>query len=143
MAQNFAEKLGPSAAIAPLAAPLGAVPVFGFLQEDISAFVLFDYAAWSIVISYLCVSIVVVPLFVLTRKKVEWSASRIVVLGGILAIAPFVLTYCWLFIEALFQSQLTRFFTNVAGRDWTPFLAFLLSGIMVSAAFVLLQRSRR
>jgi hypothetical protein len=127
MTLNLAEKISWKAVgFAPLAAPAGACPLL-FLQESPTASLAFQFLWWTILIAYLVMAIIVIPVFLVTKKRVMWSPIRVIAFGGVVAILPVVIAFG-------FSS-----FEDIANRDWTLFWSLFGAGIAVATAYVSIQ----
>jgi hypothetical protein len=139
MARNISESLSPAAWFAPLFAPVFAVPMFLQIETRHSAQFI-DLVLWTVVVAYVLFALVALPVFLLTRTRVTWTPGRVLLLGAGTAISPMIIAFGWGFVKALLSGTQQEYFFAVLKQDWSVFMSFLLCGLVVALAFVVLQR---
>ena len=84
-------------------------------------------------------ALIVCPIFLFTRSRVNWTASRIVVLGGALAALPTVVAYLWVFVAELARGDGIEFLGDLLDLDWSLFWSMVLAGVIVASAYCAIQ----
>ena len=138
MALNLADNLSPAIWWAPLAAPIGSLPMLSFSEGSFIGGAI-SFSLLAIMISCLVIVLVVAPIFLLTRKRIVWRPTSVVCLGGGLAVSPFAVGHLWGFADALVRRAGADYIDMVLNQDWRPFWAMLICGIAVALAFVVCQ----
>lgn len=142
MALNLAENIAPATWFSPLAAPVGAIPIY--LASDVtSGFMVIEYLWGTVILAYLYMALIVMPIFLISRKRVSWTIAKVISLGGISALLPLLVTFFWVFIDELVRGDVMKFLLNTWNRDWTLFRALLGAGLAVSVAYAVIQTIAR
>lgn len=139
MAYNLADNLSPAAWIAPLTAPIGAIPMFVHFDSDTRLINSLDFAGWVIFVSYMYMVVLVIPILWATRNQIIWTAPRLIVFGGVLGISPLIVAFAWELLDQALNGQVRQFAGELLRRDWTLFWTMLSCGLVVSSAFVIVR----
>jgi hypothetical protein len=99
-----------------------------------------DLVLWTVVVAYVLFALVALPVFLLTRARVTWTPVRVLLLGAGISISPFIIAFGWGFVKALLSGTQQEYFLTVLKQDLSVFMSFLLCGLVVALAFVVLQR---
>ena len=139
MARNLADNLSLAAALAPLGAPVAGLP---FLEATVPRGLLSEYYGYvwmTVIFAYLYMGILAVPTLLLTRRRIVWTPTRIILLGVVLGLAPLLAAFGWGFVESAWAGRLAEYTSSLFERDWTLFWLLAFCGAGVAASFVLIQ----
>jgi Sec-independent protein secretion pathway component TatC len=131
------------AAVAPLAAPVVAVPILLALSHSQTIGSILLIAILSCGIAYGAMYLIVVPIFLTTRKRFTWTKLRIVILAALISVFPVIAVELYEFVRGLALGRDQSFVDRLSRLRLDIVMMLLGCAIAVSMVYVAVQVSKR